>query len=174
MFNMFKIGDIIKGLKGNQYLFTSGNMTKGIVTRLIPEDDEMEVEILEHTFRDDLIGEKYVVNNSTDEFDYYFSKNDIQNGDIVYLRNGNVKIYFADDNMFYAYKNTEDYDDTDNLDDLNDDLTHKHDIDYDIIKVVRPKEYDELFKREEVKPKEMTLKEVCDILGYDIKIKKED
>lgn len=170
---MFKIGDIIKGLKGNDYNITSDYMTKGIVTKLIPKDNEMEIEVLECIVNSH-IGEKYVVENSSEQFAYYFSKDDLQNGDIVYLRNGNVKIYRSDDDVFSDYENCFEYDTLDDLSDLNDDLTSSYDEEHDIIRVTRPKEYDELFKREEVKPKEMTLKEVCDILGYEIKIKKED
>ena len=169
---MFKIGDIVKGIVGNDYLISDAKMTKGEVIKLIPENNEMEIKVLEHKSKS-FIGNTYIVKNSREQFDYYFSKNDLQNGDIVYLRNGNIKFYTTDDG-FYEYENCDEFDDVDNLTDLNDDLTHIKEDKYDIIKVVRPKEYDELFKREGVNPKEMTLKEVCDILGYEIKIKKED
>ena len=170
---MFKIGDIIKGIEGNDYSITDEKMTKGIVTRLIPEDNVMEIEILEHEYKN-RIGDKLEVDNSSNEFVYYFStKYDLQNGDIVYLRNGNVKIYANE--SFFDFENCNENDDIDVLNDLNDDLTYKYNNkDYDIIKVSRPKEYEELYKREIVEPKEMTLKEVCDILGYEVKIKKED
>ena len=100
----------------------------------------------------------------------------IKDGDIVTLRNG--------DRLFY-YSN--------GFDDLNDDYSNNLTIisdldvnlnyishtfsghkksDSDVIKIERPILTTTIWEREEKEPVEMTLEEVCEKLGYDVKIVK--
>lgn len=106
-----------------------------------------------------------------------FTKYDLKDGDIVTLRNG-AKLVYCDD-CFYDIGNVINnglYD----LDDLTDDLrlnansaTWTNEIkDNDIMIVERPDSYTTIWHREEVK--EMTLAQVCEELGYNVKIIKEE
>ena len=87
------------------------------------------------------------------------TKNDLKDGDIVTLRNGDRLLYF--DNDFLDLN-----DDPDNklrdLNDLNDNMTfnivNKDDVKNDIVKVQRPTIYDEIFNRQ---TKKMTIAEIC-------------
>ena len=100
-----------------------------------------------------------------------FTKNDIKNGDIVTLRNGDKLIYI--DNDFYDV--SKDYDNVlDNIGDIRDDMIYS-DPDYsesDIMKVSRPTKYVDVFSRPK-ESKKMTVSEICKELGYDVEIIKE-
>ena len=93
-----------------------------------------------------------------------FTKSDLKEGDKVTLRSGSIGFYKKDERIASLSQ-----------DKIRDDLTNKGNLGeiLDIVKVERPIEYKTVFEREE-EPKEMTLKEVCDALGYDVKIVKED
>lgn len=103
---------------------------------------------------------------------FKFTKDDLKEGDIVTLRNG--------DRLIYANGEfTDCSDDNDNyleyLSELEKNLTYEgNHRDNDIVKVERPTGYNTLFERQEEEVKEMTLKEVCEKLGYEIKIVKEE
>lgn len=106
-----------------------------------------------------------------------FTKDDLQTGDVVTLRNGD-KLIINDSMMFKDITSSNDnclY----SMDDLTNNLLYcsyfdgSSDEDNDIIKVERPT-YTTVFEREENEVKEMTLKEICDVLGYEVKIIKED
>ena len=117
-------------------------------------------------------GDMYV-GLSCDYFNFIhsFTKNDLKNGDIVTLRNGNELIY--DNNYFYDASST-----YGNclycISDLNDDMMHysSNNRESDIIKVSRPIEYVDVFSRPK-EPKKMTVSEICKELGYDVEIVKE-
>lgn len=100
------------------------------------------------------------------------SKADLQDGDIVTLRNGDKLLYHNEDFIDMS-------DDNDNylsdINEINENLTYedRDEKDNDIIKVERPTGYTTIFERDE-KVKEMTLKEVCKELGYEVKIVKEE
>lgn len=103
------------------------------------------------------------------------TKQDLKDGDIVTLRNGDKLIYFEYDGTFADL-----HDHQDNgicsLDNLTDNMKyggHIYGQENDIIEVKRPVAYDNVFTRDET-VKEMTLKEVCDALGYEVKIVKEE
>ncbi|MBQ8298453.1 MAG: hypothetical protein IJX99_01025 [Clostridia bacterium] len=104
-----------------------------------------------------------------------FTKDDLKDGDIVTLRNGD-RLLFIDDEFAELTGN-----DTDNdlcyESDLSDDLTYDdEDTEYrknDIMKVERPTTYGIVFERKEDK-KEMTIAEIEKVLGYGIKIIKEE
>ena len=94
----------------------------------------------------------------------------LKDGDIVTLRNG--------DRLFYYSSGFNDI-----SDDFNNDLTLISDLDVnlnyinkssysDIIKIERPILTTTIWEREEKEPIEMTLEEVCEKLGYDVKIVK--
>lgn len=101
-------------------------------------------------------------------------KSDLRNGDIVTYRNGDKRIVdkkksgivYIDDFEMLSF----------NFSSFNDDLMYLKDVDneYDIVKVYRPST-EETFRTERTKQiKEMTLKEVCKELGYEVKIVKEE
>ena len=111
------------------------------------------------------------------DYDYFdlisFTKKDLRDGDMVTLRNG--------DRLIYVNGNFNDvsYSRVDNIlvsgRDITDDLCHPNKHDNDIIKVIRPTKYVEVFSRKEVEqPKKLTVSDICEILGYDIEIVKED
>lgn len=98
---------------------------------------------------------------------------DLKSLDIVTLRNGDRLLLI--DNKFHDL--SDDYDN--NVVDVfnfNDDLEYEDENEYkfknDIVKVERPTGYQEIFSRKK-ESKEMTLKEICDALGYEVKIKKD-
>lgn len=112
-----------------------------------------------------------------DEIDFILpimKKTELRNGDIVTYRNGDKRIvdinrertvYIEDFSNMSMY-----------LSSYNNDLVRFDDVDnaYDIVKVYRPLT-EETFRTEKAKPvKEMTLKEVCKELGYEVKIVKEE
>lgn len=159
------------GTDNHKYTVTDINMTKGEVVRI--DGDKMDVKVLEHKHNTD-IGETYSVD--PDYFELvtsFITKDDLKNGDIVTLRNGDKLIYsdgeFADisddcDNRLTSKR------------DLNYDLTYGFidDENYDVIKVDRPTNYYTVFEREETKVKEMTIEEISKALGYKVKIIKEE
>lgn len=117
-------------------------------------------------------GDMYV-GLSCDYFNFIhsFTKNDLKNGDIVTLKNGDKLIYA--NNCFHDMSDT-----YDNclycISDLNDDMMHysSNNRESDIIKVSRPIEYVDVFSRPK-EPKKMTVSEICKELGYDVEIVKE-
>jgi len=101
-----------------------------------------------------------------------FTKDDLQTGDVVTLRNGD-KLFIDADMGFRDMNMSNSNNCLADLNDISNDLRYKHnDEDNDIIKVERPT-YTTVFEREENEVKEMTLKEICDALGYEVKVIKE-
>ncbi|MGN0595021.1 MAG: hypothetical protein ACI4I6_07675 [Hominimerdicola sp.] len=108
-----------------------------------------------------------------------FTKSDLKNGDIILRRNGDVEIVCLETGTLITQ------DGFNFLSDVNADLTDTDDCEYDIIAVRRPKEpgscqfkafdkgYGELIYERKDEPEEMTLKEICEALGKEIKIVKE-
>lgn len=117
------------------------------------------------------------------DFDWEFTKADLKTGDVILKRNGSVEIVNRDLEMLICQNGG-----WNNLDDIQEDLTYRSpmgaeedDEDCDIIQVRRPQtkrdccfnalkyKWGELvYKREE--PEEMTLEQVCKLLGKKIKI----
>lgn len=101
-------------------------------------------------------------------------KEELKEGDIVTLRNGDKLIYTPNSG---EYSNDfQDIGDNNNylcdLSDLKDDLTYNGtDRDSDIVKVERPVRIETVFERKD-KAREMTVEEISKELGYDIKIVK--
>lgn len=111
------------------------------------------------------------------DYDYFdlisFTKKDLQDGDIVTLRNNNRLIYvnegFHDESHSLVDNVLTD------ITDIDYELCYDDDHSNDIIKVTRPTKYVEVFSRKEVEqPKKLTVSDICEILGYDIEIVKED
>ena len=101
--------------------------------------------------------------------------NDLQFADVVTLRNGERYVvaddylYGEDDDYYIDSRYIEDY--------YNNDLTYNEDDGdyddegYDIVKVERNGSI--IYEREETKVKEMTVAEISEALGYEVKIVKE-
>lgn len=150
----FKVGDIIKG-KNKRYMFTNESMKKAKV--LIANENDMEIEIIEH-FWGFLKGERYIVRNSTKYFELIeekkFTKSDLKDGDIVTRRDKNKsrvykkenKIIRIDDNDIFTF-----------LDDYTEDLKNAGGTGkcLDIIKVERPVKYETVYERVEEEKKEI-------------------
>ena len=96
------------------------------------------------------------------------SKDDLKNGDIVTLRNGDRLVFVGGEDFIDLS------DDNDNclsdICDLEDDFTHESYEDSDIVKNERPVKFTTVFTREEAK--EMTVEEISKALGYEVKVVK--
>lgn len=97
-----------------------------------------------------------------------FNKSLITDGCRITLDNGDQLIYLENKDTFIDTKRSS-YNSVIKMDDVNQDGTT--DGDNYIVKIEYPK-YATVYEKSEVK--EMTLKEVCDALGYEVKIKKEN
>lgn len=111
----------------------------------------------------------------------------LKSGDIVVFGNGKKAKVFLDYESNYYGKGILAYIDKDSfmaLESYNEDLFTSTKLEhYAINKIYRPKhdysvmsnnlnDYDLIWERKEIK--EMTMKEICEALGYEVKIKKED
>lgn len=95
---------------------------------------------------------------------------DLKNGDILTLRNGEKVIYIESEDTFYDL--SEDNENTlCETDDLEEDLTCYYNNDYNVVKIERPEKYETIYVRE---TKKMTMTEICQELGYDVEIVKEE
>lgn len=88
---------------------------------------------------------------------------DLENGSIITIESGEK--FIKTDNEYLS-----DLGDECNDTYFNDDESYDFKKDL-IVKIEKPIIYETIFEKEE--PKEMTVKEIADILGYDIKIVKE-
>ena len=97
------------------------------------------------------------------------NKDDIKEGDIITLRNGDRLLIDAD-------KDVSDLSDENNnsvysLDCYENDMTYRAgNSNYDIVKVERPVEYSIVYDKEAVR--EMTVEEISKALGYEVKVVK--
>ena len=96
------------------------------------------------------------------------SKDDLKNGDIVTLRNGDRLVFVGGEDFIDLSDDNNNY--LSDIYDLEDDLRHDSHEDSDIVKIERPVEYTTVFAREEVK--EMTVEEISKALGYEVKVVK--
>jgi hypothetical protein len=121
--------------------------------------------------------EGYTILEWSDFMNKGFTKADLRTGDVVMQRDGTIQIAICELNSFI----TKDW--WNSWNNFNSDLTHKDDAIYDIIAIRRPiqgcdctfhafdYELGQLvYERPE--PEEMTLEEVCRLLGKEIKIVK--
>lgn len=119
--------------------------------------------------------DNYTILEWADFMNDKFTKADLKTGDVIRRRNGQVEIVNLELGMFILT------DGWNNLDNIRDDLTSMVGEKFDIIAVRRPKHkcdcvfdaFDSklgtlVYEREE--PVEMTLAEVCKLLGKNIKI----
>ena len=148
----FKVGDIIKG-KNKRYMFTNESMKKAKV--LIANENDMEIEIIEH-FWEFLKGERYIVRNSTKYFELIeekkFTKSDLKDGDIVTRRDGEKGIVIEG-----KVRNLKDSDFFIKLSDCTKKLKNKVNGNecLDFVKVERPVKYETVFERAEEEKKEI-------------------
>ena len=97
------------------------------------------------------------------------NKDDIKEGDIITLRNGDRLLVDADKDL--QDLSEENDNSVASLYVYRDDMTHCcGNKDYDIVKVERPVKYSTIFEREEVR--EMTVEEISKALGYEVKVVK--
>lgn len=121
----------------------------------------------------------YIILQWRDFMNATFTKADLKTGDVIQQRDGTIGIINRDLDMVIV-KNGGWID----LDKFRDDLTHGYGSDFEIVLVRRPKEKADcnfdaikrewgtlIYERPEVE--EMTLEQVCKLLGKEIKIVKE-
>lgn len=114
----------------------------------------------------DTVGRRYFVKENDRPWidkelnKFNFTKDDLQYGDKITLRNGSAGFYEGEDTAIHCLRYCH----------INDNLTNNGGLEeeLDIVKVERPT-YVTIYEREE-QPKEMTLQEVCEELGYEVKI----
>ena len=119
----------------------------------------------------------YTILEWSDFMNNKFTKADLKTGDVILRRNGLVEIVNRELDMLICKRGWN------NLDDVQEDLTNM-DKEYDIIEVRRPLQKSDssfdafeykygilVYERQE--PEEMTLSEVCKLLGREIKIVRE-
>lgn len=129
--------------------------------------------------RIDLVHNNYTILEWEDFMKHTFTKAGLKAGDIIQQRNGATRIImkYGDDNHGVLVGRS----DTTNLDDYREDLSHNSDKHFDIVAIRRPTKAKDvcfqafryyygalIYEREEVE--EMTLAEVCKLLGKNIKI----
>lgn len=98
---MFKVGDIIKGKKGNKYTIMNEDMLEAEVIDLL--GGSMCIKILKHKNKR-YVSNQYWVHNHNDPFALIsikkeFSLTELQNGMVVEHRNGKRRVY--KNNRFY-------------------------------------------------------------------------
>ncbi|MBO5843447.1 MAG: hypothetical protein J6Q96_01105 [Bacteroidales bacterium] len=140
MKNSFKVGDKIRGLKGNGYYVTNEDME---LAEVIEVDNEgyMKIRILKHPEEKNQI---YYTDNDSTKFELIkpkaFTKKDLKDGDIITLRNGKKGRYEGKRTSVdcLLYHNIED-------DLTNNGLAGKR---LDIVKVERIKETEVVYERD--------------------------
>jgi hypothetical protein len=119
---------------------------------------------------------KYTILEWSDFMNNKFTKADLQTGDVIQRRDGDIEIVIKEFESFI--RNDGEYNE---FDGINNDLTSTHGTSRDIIAVRRPRHNHDcvfsafehkrgtlIYERKEVE--EMTLAEVCKLLGKEIKI----
>ncbi len=105
------------------------------------------------------------------------TKKDLRNADVVTLRNGDKLIYHSYDEEFTDFDGHWFNNDVSDLDDLKDNLmfdsNDNDDRRNDVMRVERPTAYVTVFDRTN-EVREMTVEEISNILGYEVKIIKGD
>lgn len=145
----FKVGDIIKG-KSNDYVWTNERMKRAKVLKV--KGNDMTIEVIEH-FLEFINGARYTVKNSTKYFELIeekeFTKSDLQDGDIVTLRNG-LKYRKSGGKICTRYASI-------SLDYFTENLKYREQNkgNIDVIKVERPVKYETIFQRVEEEKKEI-------------------
>lgn len=114
------------------------------------------------------MGSDFLEKNKTD-----FTKDDLLEGDVVTLRNGEKLVFVMNSFRDCNGSNMDNY--LYSIGDLDKELKCSNDVrrNSDIIKVERPTQYKIMYERKE-EVKEMTLAQVCEELGYNVKIIKEE
>lgn len=175
----FKKGDLIKGKKGNSYTITNEDMTKARVLEIIDEN-QMKIEIIEHKNKRH-IGDQWVIDNSDRKFSLLYSRKPTKQ-ELLDMPIG-TKIYTdtkIEKNQVWVKVIKEDFTNGNcgyiNNDEINEDLTFDNSVNEvfgtKIIKIEEPT-YGTAYDCE-TEAKEMTVAEIEQILGYTVKIVKED
>ena len=178
MVNKFKVGDIIKGKKEGreEYTITTEDMAKAeVISTDCCLGDRMRIKILRHKTKRNEVGEEYEVKNSTEYFDYYvfndFTRDDLEFADVITLRNGERYVYADGRIQGEDIEYLADGDDVEES--YNNNLISSCCDEYDVVKIERAGEI--VYQREDNKePVEMTVAEISEKLGYEVKIVREN
>ena len=168
----FKVGDIVKGMPGNDYAVTDENMYKGEVVEVF--DSGMVIKVLDHKSKE-FVGEKYTVENNEKNFELIPRKKPTKEELLKMPIGAKITTNKDYDNIFVKifdemFENC--HGDTIADCDIEKDLSI-NDPDYGtkILKIEVPT-YETVYDSSK-EVKEMTMDEVCKALGYNIKIIKE-
>lgn len=161
----FKVGDKVRAISAYYSITSKDNNWEGIVTDVYGCGFDAKTT---KCSKKNKIGEEFFsLNPERFELISNITLSDLQFADILTLRNGERYVVaqeymYGEDGSYYA-----------NCDDLescyNNDLTKNGDRDYDIMKIERAGQV--IYEREEVK--EMTIAEISEELGYEVKVVKE-
>lgn len=167
----FKVGDklIVKdnlkditGFAGGYVDSMDKLIGKVVTVKSVCDNVSVRIEEDEHDYRWD--------NRAFELTDIVKTKYDLQNGDIVTLRNGD-RLMLLDES--FSDLDGENDNSLCDMDDLNDDLSYDgYGNRSDIVKVERAVDYYTVYNRENT-VKEMTVEEISKALGYEVKIVKE-
>ena len=167
----FKVGDKlivkdnlrdIKGFAGGYMSNMDELIGKVVTVKEVWDEESIKIEEDKNDYRWD--------NRAFERTNIVKTKHDLQNGDIVTLRNGDRLILLDED-----FKDLDGENDNSLADiyDLENDLSYSgYGKDSDIVKVERAFEYQTVYNRENT-VKEMTVEEISKALGYEVKIVKE-
>ena len=162
----FKIGDRVKAISDNYGFTTEENEWKGIVTKV--EEEEFSARTT-YSKNKSCLGKVFIcLEYKNFEKDDTSARDDLQFGDILTLRNGERFVYA--DGVIHG--ESEDYYadcDTVSMCYDNDLIYNSSHSECDVMKVERNGIV--VFEREEVK--EMTIAEISEALGYEVKVVKE-
>lgn len=170
----FKVGDIVKGIPGNDYGVTDENMYKGEVVEVF-DDDNMRIKVLDHKSTV-FVGEEYTVKNNGKKFELISPKKTTKEELLKMPIGTKITTNKDEDNIFVKISDDvfeNNYDECVWNTDIEEDLSIT-DIEYGdkIIKIEVPT-YETVYDSSE-EVKEMTMDEICKALGYNVKIVKEE
>lgn len=177
----FKVGDIVKGIPGNGYTITSGDMYKGEVVDV--SDDSIVIKILDHKNKE-LVGKEYPVvwkeyqiENNEKCFELISLKKPTKEellkmpiGTKITTNKDCSNIFVKISNGLFENHYGEVIGDCDIEKDLS--INDPH-YGTKIIKIEVPT-YKTVYDSSKEVVKEMTMDEVCKALGYNVKIIKEE
>lgn len=166
----FKVGDRVRRVRDYHFNMEKGDT--GIIENISYGEylgciNGVDVRLDKNN---DLVCGNDEINLELIEGENEMTKDDLENGDIIFLRNGNELIVYNDNELCDLESDC--FSPLNNLEDLEEDLIYEDDEDYDVVEVKRPSGYDTMFERKE-EVKEMTVSEISKKLGYEVKIVKE-
>ena len=168
----FKVGDLVVIYKTEDEPSPEYSGKIGKVGRICDLGNAIGGKVATVKYKDNNILRPYIKNIKL--ADKIIKKSDLKNGDIVTYRNGGKRIVrlkdksivMLDDFSILSF----------NLDDFYEDLSFSKNVEssFDIVKVYRPETEETFITQRSEDAREMTISEISEALGYEVKIIKED